>query len=138
MNASMRRQSQVKTPWRISAIILLRMLGTPSKLTFRFAIMTSPGRRIELCGDAPRAPAQRPGFGGRERSSRPLPMKSWRQSGKIPGVWGQSPQFPFAFRFVAVLIPLSLALFEFSQSTTTARPASIRTLGWAAGGPPGA
>ena len=32
--------------------------------TFRFAILTSPGRRIELCGDAPRAPAQQPGFGG--------------------------------------------------------------------------
>jgi DNA topoisomerase-1 len=40
---------------------------------FRFAILTSPGRRIELCGDAPRAPTRRPGFGGCEPSSRPLP-----------------------------------------------------------------
>ena len=47
-------------------------------------------RRVGPCGDAPRAPTQRPGFWERERSSAPGPG-ILAQKRKISGVGGQSP-----------------------------------------------
>jgi len=50
----------------------------------------------DLCGDAPRAPTQRPGFGGSGPGSDPLPgILAIRR--KFPGGLGQSPQFTFSF-----------------------------------------
>jgi hypothetical protein len=67
---SMRRHSQVKTPWRIFFIFCPDGYNSTHQ-TIRFAILMRPGRRIELCGDAPRAPTQGPGFGGCERKLAP-------------------------------------------------------------------
>src|SRR5229473_1552782 len=56
-----------------------------------FGMLMSPGRRIGLCGDAPRAPTQRPGFGGCERNSRPLPMNPGGKAVKSRGFGGRAP-----------------------------------------------
>jgi hypothetical protein len=89
---SMRRLSQVNTPWRIflcffDAVLFVACLRI--WLAVSFDMLIQPGRRIGLCGDAPRAPTQRPGFGGSGRRSDPLPgILAIRR--KIPGVWGRA------------------------------------------------
>jgi hypothetical protein len=64
-------------------------------LAVSFDMLVRPGRRIGLCGDAPRAPTQRPGFGGSGRSFGPAPRNPGYKA-QNPGGVGE-PQFTFRF-----------------------------------------
>src|SRR6201986_1755540 len=81
------------------------------------------GRRIGLCGDAPRAPTQRPGFGGSGPSPGPLPLNPGDKAENPGGLGAEPPNSKCSF----LLAPP--AVVDSGCSPTAMCPASIRTPG---------
>src|SRR5436190_4583221 len=70
-----------------------------------------PGRRIELCWEATRAPIQGPDHVGGELCSLPSVVvedMGWHESEKSPGVWGWNPQ-PNRLLFLLFRVAVALS-----------------------------